>query len=66
MPHLPKSELETMFTIWHHSLENQPEPWWQLHYTGTLLMKGQQFPLTRIEILWTWICLLWQKLGSHL
>lgn len=65
-PHLPKPKLENMFTIWHRSLENQPDAWWKLHYTGILLTKGQQFPLTRRETLWTWICLLWQKLSSHL
>lgn len=58
LPHLPKSEMETVFTIWHHSLENQPDTWWQLDYIGIPLMKGQQFVLTSIDLLWVWISLL--------
>lgn len=48
---LPKSEMETVFPIWHHSLENQPDTWWQSDYMGPRLMKGQQFVLTRIDLL---------------
>lgn len=50
--------METMFTIWHNSLENQPDTWQQLDYMGPLLVKGQQFVLTRIDLLWIWIFLL--------
>lgn len=42
MPHLPKSEMETMFTI-------GLDTWWPSDYTGPLLMKGQQYVLTRID-----------------
>lgn len=58
-PCLPKPEMETMFTIWHRSLENQPDTWWQLDFTGPLQVKGQPFVPTRIDLLWIWICFLW-------
>lgn len=58
MLHLPKSEMETMLIIRHHSLENLLDTWCQLNYIGPLLMKSQLFVLTRIDLLWIWMCLL--------